>query len=448
MKKLLTLISVLCLFAGVQSCSEEERSSIKPSSASISFTVEDLSMPSEELVESHSLFVSVTTKAGAEILIEREIKFNKDGETFLTESLDLSPGEYVLTGFRISNNGETIFEIPERRSSYSDHTGNTLPFPFTVSGKHVETLELQAKKASKASTFKLGVYANSELVSATAHLMLDDVVVDTYYLDPKLNKLPFDLDPTVAYTLVIIKDGYSRYISEFIFDQIGNHPWKIFLAPAFTINAIANPDLDNQFEFSLNTVPGSTLTVDWGDGTSESFAFTSASSHDFTKLYPVAGEYFVTVTGDIDQITDFYSFYGHGMMNGINFEQLTALVEVRLGLTTGPSVIDLSHNLNIQDVRLPGVPELTDLILPVDHQIHFIDISGPNSLTSAKVDYVINSVYTNAVSHSITNGNISVAGSWWEAPEEPLFIGPPSTAALEQLVKLRDIYFWAVAPTF
>jgi hypothetical protein len=278
--------------------------------------------------------------------------------------------------------------------------------------------------------------------------MLDDVVVDTYYLDPKLNKLPFDLDPAVAYTLVIIKGGYSRYTSEFIFDQIGNHPWKIFLAPAFTINAIANSDLDNQFEFSLNTVPGSTLTVDWGDGTSESFTFTTVSSHNFTKLYAAAGEYFVTVTGDIDQITDFYSFYGHGMMNGINFEQLTGLVEVRLGLTTGPSVIDLSHNLNIQDVRLPGVPELTDLILPVDHQIHFIDISGPNSLTSAKVDYVINSVYANAVSHSITNGNISVAGSWWEAPEEPLFIGPPSAAALEQLVKLRDIYLWGVAPTF
>jgi hypothetical protein len=149
MKKLLTLISVLCLFAGVQSCSEEERSSIKPSSASISFIIEDLSMPSEELVESHSLFVSVTTKDGAEILIDREIKFNKKGETFLTESLGLSPGEYVLTGFRIANNGETIFEIPERRSSYSDHTGSTLPFPFTVSGKDVERMELKAKKAPK-----------------------------------------------------------------------------------------------------------------------------------------------------------------------------------------------------------------------------------------------------------------------------------------------------------
>jgi hypothetical protein len=97
---------------------------------------------------------------------------------------------------------------------------------------------------------------------------------------------------------------------------------------------------------------------------------------------------------------------------------------------------------------MPGVQGLRDLVLPSNHTIHYLDISGRNDMNMSEVSGLINNMYNNAVAHGLTGGYINVAGSWWSDPTEPLFVGPPSTDAKSKLVILREDYGWSVDPEF
>jgi hypothetical protein len=310
---------------------------------------------------------------------------------------------------------------------------------------------LKASKAQKANKLQIAAYdGQSRFTAATAFLLLGDDTLKTYSLQPKWNKFAFDLDPSTAYTLVIVRGGFAKHEQEFVFEQIPKKPLAIHLTPAFTILAYTNPEMiDAIFEFSLSSIPG-TINIDWGNGTSETHTFTAAEPRvGFSKDYLAEGNHFISVTGDIDRITYFDAFYDFGMMDENNFEQLIGLTDFRIALLTrGPAIIDLSSNINLDNVYLPGIHELRQLILPTINHISYVFIDGYNSMTTATVDYVIDNIYSNAVRLPIMNGRFSVNGLWYEAEDEPLFAGPPSAAALDKLVILRDVYGWSVSPEF
>jgi hypothetical protein len=208
-----------------------------------------------------------------------------------------------------------------------------------------------------------------------------------------------------------------------------------------------HPILSTSYHFILDSDPG-TVYVDWGDGASTSFTFTAADDTEaFEHEYAVHGNHFITVTGDLSSIYFYYSFYGNGMLDAINLEHAENLEEVRIGLTRGPKKINLSQNLKLHSVRLPGVPELRDLVLPTANKVTHLDVSGPNSMNMPEVSGLVNNIYNNTVVHGLP-GYISVAGWWYDVPDAPMFVGPPSAAAKIKLKALRDTYGWSINPDF
>ena len=153
------------------------------------------------------------------------------------------------------------------------------------------------------------------------------------------------------------------------------------------------------------------------------------------------------MTGALDQITYFYSFYVNGTMHEADFFALIGLRELRFGLTEGPTIIDLTNNENLEKLLMPGILNMEQLLLPADHNISDINIAGSNILTTAAVDAIIANIYNNSIVNGINNGEFNLSTDWGDA-EAGVFIGPPSAGAFTQLTYLRDSMGWVIAPSF
>ena len=222
----------------------------------------------------------------------------------------------------------------------------------------------------------------------------------------------------------------------------------------FVLYAIPSSGTEYNFLVYLYGDIGTTITVDWGDGTSEVLVFEQVLSFDYgsvelRKFYENAGRYEITITGELDEITGINSGYGEGVFDSANFSALRNLGQVRIGLTSGPAVFDLSKNRKLYEVWLTNVNELEQVILPKRHTISTVAISGPNQMTTAEVDYVIESVYTNAVKGKIYNGAFSVADVFHLNEGDEGYgelVGPPSPSSVTMLRTLQNEYGWDVTP--
>jgi hypothetical protein len=198
----------------------------------------------------------------------------------------------------------------------------------------------------------------------------------------------------------------------------------------------------NYFEFSLTGV--GLVSVAWGDGITEQYDLATTAFY-LQHSYTIAGIYIIRVTGAVDQITHFYSFYGSGPISSVNFSYVTALQDVRLGITDGPAHISLVHCPNLEVVNMPGISQLSTLLLPASHHISFISISGPNALNTADINAITNNIYTNTVTNNITAGYFTYLNHWSYLDSGP--IGPPSAAATVKLMDLQNTYGWELNPT-
>lgn len=207
------------------------------------------------------------------------------------------------------------------------------------------------------------------------------------------------------------------------------------------VDASSNPD--HTFEFSTTGTSG-TIRIDWGDGNSNGYTLAPSPIAVHTHTYTTSGNFLVLVTGDLERITSFYSFYGNGMIDAINIKHLYNLEEIRLGMTRGPALIDLSYNKKLKTVVMPNIQQLDSLILPTEHFINYIDISGPSNLSAASVDDVIDKVYQVAVQQNIINGYFRLSEHLNQPVGPP--IGPPSSASVTKLSELRNTYSWQITP--
>jgi hypothetical protein len=203
----------------------------------------------------------------------------------------------------------------------------------------------------------------------------------------------------------------------------------------------------NTFDLAISGKPGSSIHVDWGDNSTSEITFDG--SPDFTKTYEAPGRYRITVTGDVDQIDFVGSSYGGGLFDSINVSRLRRLVDVTVAMTPGPAVFDLSENKELLWVALFGVPELKKVILPKRHRIPYINVSGPNQISTKEIDDIINNVYDNAVKGKVFGGSIELEKLIYLNDGDEGYgelVGPPSPAAIDKLVELRDVYGWRISP--
>jgi hypothetical protein len=242
----------------------------------------------------------------------------------------------------------------------------------------------------------------------------------------------FDVTPGASTALTIdVLQTASRNVADF--------GYAAFKLPFFALTMRTR--VVDFFDFSL--VGTGLIYVSWGDGTIEQYDLASTANY-LTHSYAHAGVYIITVVGDVDQITDFYSFYGNGPISSINFSHATALRDVRLGLTAGPTLVNLSNCPNLEVVNIPGIPQLATLLLPTSHNIYFISISGPNALNTADIDAITNNIYANTVAKNITGGYFTYLNDWTSQTAPP--IGPPSPATTVKLTDLQDTYGWTLYP--
>jgi hypothetical protein len=217
----------------------------------------------------------------------------------------------------------------------------------------------------------------------------------------------------------------------------------------FTLSAIVREDYGVPANKFLVYVTGSSgnMSVNWGDGTDSVFTFAD-NEHTLEKIYSAPGRYEIIITGDLKNIRRFQSSYGEGVFDGVNFKNLTGLESLRIGLTPGPEVIDLSTNRKLREVMLTDINELTVIRLPKNHSISSVSIAGPNNLSSSTVDEVINSIYEAAVKRKIYNGYFNVMYLFYENPEVAKdLVGPPSSDSVSKLRILQDVYGWEIVPS-
>jgi hypothetical protein len=211
---------------------------------------------------------------------------------------------------------------------------------------------------------------------------------------------------------------------------------RIGAQPVFTIKPAAL-----NYTMWLNGQSG-TLYIDWGDGSSEPFmldGMAAAAKHS----YAAPGDYEIHVTGDIDKIGYFSSYYDEGAVTGVDVSGLTALTVIEMGFMNGPTAIDLSKNTLLTAINMPRVAQLKQVALAPQTVINYIEVGGPNQMATADIDALIDQVHAGATSNSTMNGLFFLNGRSF--PDSGA-VGPPSPAGWAKLRDLQDNYGWDIQP--
>jgi hypothetical protein len=221
------------------------------------------------------------------------------------------------------------------------------------------------------------------------------------------------------------------------------------LTNAFTIGATPLYDYDEQvsgYDFQFYMKGSGSITINWGDGAISTHQFTD-SWDTFTHGYASTGEFAISITGDLKNITYFDTYYGMGSFNAINFKRLMNLEEVSIGLTESSRTLDFSRNIKLSRLSLAGMQDLETVILPKRHNISTITIDGPFNFDATDIDGIIENIYNNAVAKNITGGMFTLYREWYQEEGDYGMIGPPSPTSMEMLNTLKTMYGWSIYPS-
>jgi hypothetical protein len=398
-----------------------------------------------------SVIIHLTKSDGEEIEKEISDGFNMTAGDNHPISLSLSPGNYFIDDIMVvDENDRIVYASPKSNSfmadvlnnpyNFSVVNGSDIAFPLTLLETRKYTAESFGYKSFErpqsinvAATIK----GSAKPVTGTALILKGETIVGEYQLAAKTNQLRFNGDNASIYTLIVTKSGYTTYQQSFTTRQ-PKKPVKATLEPAFTILARTDNVEGDFMTFQLE-IGGESGTVFVG---SQPFDLTIDPPAYIELGWPTPGTHLVTITGELDQITYLKSFYGYGMMDDIDLRHLTNLKEFRFGLSRSPTVLDFSHNLNLQQLYLPALT-LERIILPENHMIRSIDLDG-NIFTSNAFDDLISNLYENAMRNNYAGG-LSFAASWYQEPEDESTIAPVSQSSLEKMAVMKT-YGWSFYP--
>ncbi len=412
------------------------------------------------------LIVTVQNASGTPVFTRERVDLVRVGDEYIGEPLALPEGNFKLTDFWVvSPTRVLLYAAPKEGAPLADLVDDPLPQTFSISKDQLSNVGVQVIDVAGSrpqdfgyvsfdleviQKFQISVFTTGEggltLSSATATLLDGIDTLQLEALEAKVNTLVFTENPDDTVTLAVTKPGYARYARKLTFNQLKEEldgdPLTVILSPAVTFVALS--DITNALDFSIRvTGPSGQITIDWGDGTSGIYDLDTddAQEHDYAH----SGKYFVSITGDLTNVTDFYSFYGGGpMVDHIDVSQLTEMVDIRIGLTVSPPSIDLTKNKKLTGLMLIG-NNMSEILIAPDNILQFISIDGPNNFTTATLDTFVNTLYQSVVESGRTEGYISLYAIWYETDNNSM-IGPPSEEALTKLRSLRDDYGWAISP--
>jgi hypothetical protein len=464
MKTLVNSALMVAIVVAMNGCAEEAAVE-EPLRISFKINSPDGQSPTDISSET-ALLVSMETPAGDPLYTLENIAYTKTEDGFNTTALDLQPGEYVLTEFMLVDaNGKIQYTIPYTESPLSTAVPRPLGIDFSFAANSKTDVQTEVLTVQQYSPIDFGLASFStqnsfqilvnesgsgKAVSASAAILHDQDTVMTFAIPAKKTRISFDGDPSGTYTLVVAKGAFASFSQDFTLSDWAstyrNKPFKVSLSPAFTMTANVGSIAEYPFSFQIGGTDV-TLSVDWGDGTVETHEINETWGTEVAHNYAAEGFYPITITGDLDRITYFYSFYGGSEFNDVHFDHLVNLIEIRYGLTRGPAVVDLSRNINLESAMLPGLMSMSTLILPESHKLIFLEIDGANLLDAADVDGVIDNIYNNVVNGNIRDGLLGIRASWAQDENDYTMLGPPSEASMTKLDELKNSFGWNIHPS-
>jgi hypothetical protein len=284
-------------------------------------------------------------------------------------------------------------------------------------------------------------------VAASAYLLSSADTLNQYTLKPAVNKIPLPINLNESHKLVIIRESYEPHTLNL--SGINNQnpkPLRVIMEPAFTILSYTDySSFNNSFKFYLWGGNNGIVTVNWGDGVVDVRELQPAYvGRPFFHLYPCPGDYPITITGDLDNITLFKAGFGNGAIDKIDFTHLSEVKEVSFGLAPSPAVLDFTSNLKLETLILIALTDLEEVILPPSHNISLVSLDGENRMTTPAVDAVIDNLCRNTIRKNIRNGSMGWRMSWVQ--EDNSIIGPPTATALAQVKIMKEKYGWMFYP--
>lgn len=466
-----TLYNILLLAGAVlQSCQPHTDVAPQDMPGNVAFSLSPGSSGSGRINDSGlppsaRLILSIETASSTPVLYRDTLSLLVLNGQIVSTPITLEAGDYKLTellviGENTDSADEVFYAAPPAgpQESLVDHP---LPLFFSVETGQLTSLTVEVIAASFFTPEELGFFSvdlrltHHLLVSvsipqegglkytdATAALLHEGDTLQKFGLCEGLNPVKFAGDTDEKFTLVITKSGYARYSKDFTVAEIGStleHSLlSVVLEPALTF--IASPHAvqeDYPFIFSVNHP----VMIDWGDG------FTEAYEGGYAEIYheyETAGHYFVSVTGELDKITRFSSYYGQGPLKNIDLRHLTQLEDFRNGWNdhlAAPAIIDFTHNSRLKYLDVSVSESLERLILPAEHELQDVLIFGPNKLTEEAVDYIVGSVYESAIADNREAGGFFLQYMSDESSRVPI-----SATSLAKLKELKTNYNWQIVP--
>jgi hypothetical protein len=464
--------TLLLLIAAVlaHSCADENESPRYTGEIQFSFNPNETIKPDGRIAadfpDGSYLIVTIQRAGGTPVFTRERVELVRVGDEYIGEPLAIPEGNFKLTDFWVvSPTRVLLYAAPKEGAPLADLVDDPLPQTFSVSKDQLSNVGVQVIDVTGSSPqdfgyvsfefdiirkLQISVFTTSEsgltLSPATVTLLDGIDTLQLEALEAKVNTIAFTQNPDDTVTLAITKPGYARYARKVTFNQLKEEldgdPLTVVLAPAVTFVALS--DITNALDYSIRVSgPSGEITIDWGDGTSGIYSLDTddAQEHDYAH----SGKYFVSITGDLTSVTDFYSFYGGGpMVDHIDVSQLTEMVDIRIGLTVSPPSIDLTKNKKLTGLMLIG-NNMSEILIAPDNILQTVSIDGPNNFTTASLDAFVNVLYQSVVESDRTEGYISLYALWYETGNDSM-IGPPSEEALTKLRSLRDDYGWAISP--
>lgn len=472
MKRISWLVSLLVLAIVFPGCREDE--SAKPGNIRFALNptvlTESQGRQATSLPSGASLYVSIRRASGDEIYTLEPVRLLRIGEVYISEPLALPGGNYELTDFLVADGaGNIVYATPREGSELAPWVDDPLPQAFAVSDNAIAQVDVQVLpvdarlpeqfgyatfvvEVAPFPYFRLAAFrqgsAGPEFSRVHAYLLDEGDTVYHRHLPASMNDIIFPGNPERTYTLVLMEDELMTYSRTFVLrglvTELAGAPLQVTLAPALTFTAVSRHDY---FQYSIGvdeTIPSTSFTIDWGDGSLEQFDV--VESETFYHTYAAHGDYHVGMSGDLTDVRWLTWAFGLGASDNISLREVPHLKGLTVAFTVGSAAVgadslDLSHS-----------PELESLFCSYSH-LRYIDISQTPKLRSidllGNVDFpvpvlnkLIDDLYHHVVERTIIGGELNL-----DADDGGYtFIGPPSSAALAQLNIIGWEYGWSIRP--
>jgi hypothetical protein len=406
---------------------EKQKLQFTLSSASTDAGTANLNVP-----ENSHARISIANGNGVSILKDHEVPVVQRDGVYVTDYVELPPGSYVITDFIVINDNEDLYVTPKKLTELT--TGNdVLPSSFSIEESNAAKVNMRvvdvrnqdlgtfgytSLKAS-VNSLSIAVYNNTSLTSATAELRQNGILLNVFSLTAAVNTINFGGNDKIPYTLTVYTPNSAKtrtFDLKKLKKEIGKNPLRITLEPALVLTLHSFDDV-SEYEFELSMAGSGAVNVNWGDGLETASTLPFAISHPY-----VTGQYTAIVTGDIDQVTDFFGFsYLTNIFAITGLTNLTALKVYNPSWGAVPIKVDLSNCTQLETIYIAkyGAPYepcdlRTEFKLPSAHYISSFTMDAPSFdstrefISEEELEVLFNNIYSNAVNRGIHNGQFLI----------------------------------------